>query len=130
MAYFTYSNLTKELIEVSDFAIGTPDDCSTSEAPISKAELESQYTWVAETCSFELLPKRVITKLAYMNRFTDAELATIYTLSKTNVAIEIWLEKFKLADEISLEDPRTISGVQALEAYGLIGSGRAAEILI
>ena len=84
---------------------------------------------------YELLPEVVstikapITKLEYMNRFTDAELAGIYTAAKAVIQIEIWLEKFKLATEIDLTDSRTIAGVQALEAAGLIGEGRAAEIL-
>lgn len=72
---------------------------------------------------------RLLTKLEYMNRFTDSELATIYTAAKTVVSVEIWLEKFKLASEINLDDPYTIGGLQAMEAAGLIGVGRAAEIL-
>jgi hypothetical protein len=71
----------------------------------------------------------IITKLAYMNRFQDAELAAIFTAAKSEVAIEIWLEKFKVAEFVDLADPVTIAGVQALEAFGLIGAGRAGEIL-
>lgn len=74
-------------------------------------------------------PIRIITKLTYMNRFTDAELAGIYTAAKSVVQIEIWLEKFKLASEINLDDPYTIAGLQAMEVSGLIATGRAAEIL-
>jgi hypothetical protein len=72
---------------------------------------------------------RTLTKLEYMNRFTDAELAAIYTAAKSNVQVEVWLDKFKLAEEINLDDPSTISGVQALEAAGLLSTGRSAEIL-
>lgn len=74
-------------------------------------------------------PVRTLTKLAYMQRFTDAELAGIYTTAKTVVQVEIWLEKFKLASEINLDDPYTIGGLQAMEAAGLLAAGRAAEIL-
>lgn len=73
-------------------------------------------------------PVRTLTKLAYMNRFTDSELATIYTVAKTAVQVEIWLEKFKAATEVNLDDPVTIAGLDALEAAGLIGPGRSAEI--
>lgn len=72
---------------------------------------------------------RTITKLEYMNRFHDDELAALYTAAKSVVQIEIWLEKFKLAEFIDLDDPRTVAGVQALEASQLIGAGRASEIL-
>lgn len=74
-------------------------------------------------------PVRLLTKLGYMNRFTDAELAGIYTAAKTVVAVEIWLEKFKLAAEINLDDPATVAGLQAMETAGLLAAGRAAAIL-
>lgn len=73
-------------------------------------------------------PVRTLTKLEYMDRFTDLELAGIYTAAKTVVQVEIWLEKFKLATEVNLDDPRTISGLQAMEAAGLLAVGRTAEI--
>lgn len=72
---------------------------------------------------------RVLSKLDYMNRFADAELAGIYTAAKTVISVEVWLEKFKLASDINLDDPRTIGGLQAMEAAGLLAVGRAAEIL-
>lgn len=70
-----------------------------------------------------------ISKLAYMERFTDAELANIYAATKISPAVEVWLEKFKLAEFIDLADPRTLAGLQALESNGLIGTGRALEVL-
>lgn len=70
-----------------------------------------------------------ISKLEYMGRFTDAELAAIYTVAKQVVQVEIWLEKFKLATDVDLADPRTSSGLFALEAAGLLATGRATEIL-
>lgn len=72
---------------------------------------------------------RTITKLEYMNRFHDDELAALYTAAKSVVQVEIWLEKFKVSEFIDLADPRTVAGVNALEAAGIIGAGRAAEIL-
>lgn len=72
---------------------------------------------------------RQITKLQYMNRFSDTELVTLYTLAKSNIQIEIWLEKFKLAEFVNLDDPYTIQGVQVLELMGLLSAGRAGEIL-
>lgn len=74
-------------------------------------------------------PSRVLTKLQFMDRFTDEEMEAIYTAAEESVQVEIWLERFKLASEVDLDDPRTISGVQALESAGLIAEGRAAEIL-
>lgn len=70
-----------------------------------------------------------ITKYQYINLFTDNELVTIYTAAKSLVQLEIWLEKFRVAEIIDLKDPKTIEGLQALEAAGLLAVGRAQEIL-
>lgn len=72
---------------------------------------------------------RQISPLAYMQRFTDAELAAIYTAAKTVVAVEVWLAKFNRAQYIDLDDAATIAGLGAMEAVGLLGAGRASEIL-
>lgn len=74
-------------------------------------------------------PSPVLTRLAFMDRFTTAELVGIYTAAKTNVETEIWLDKVKAAEDINLTDPRTREAVAMLEAGGLIGQGRADEIL-
>jgi hypothetical protein len=74
-------------------------------------------------------PVTVLTKLEFMNRFTDLELVTLYSAAKTSVPLEIWLEKFKLASEVDITDQRTIDGIAALETVGILAVGRAAEIL-
>ena len=73
---------------------------------------------------------RTLAKLEYMNRFTESELAGIYTAAKSAVSVEIWLEKFRLASEINLDDLLTVGGLKAMESAGLIAVGRAAEILV
>jgi hypothetical protein len=70
-------------------------------------------------------PMTKITKLMYMNRFTNAELATIFTVAKTNIAVEVWLEKFKTAEYIDLKDQSVIDGLNTLEYSGLLAAGRA-----
>jgi len=78
---------------------------------------------------------RRLTKLQFIQRFTDVEFATILAAVRQDVQIEAWYEQFRLATpdpdgtSVDLDDPRTQGGVMALEAFGLIGSGRAAEIL-
>ena len=63
---------------------------------------------------------REITKYQYINLFTDNELVTIYTAAKSLIQLEVWLEKFRVAEIIDLKDPKTIEGLQALEAAGLL----------
>lgn len=133
MAYYAYDAITRELLGISDYELPTPENGSTTQIPgITALELRANYTWDPTTVSFlerDGVNRRLISKLDYMNRFTDAELVAIYTAAKTNINVEIWLEKFKLSEEINLDDPRTIAGVQSLETLGLISTGRATEIL-
>ena len=74
-------------------------------------------------------PAKVITKLAFMNRFTMEELAAIYTAAKTEVLVEVFLDKLKLAEEINLADAQTIGGLQALAASGLLTEARVQAVL-
>lgn len=71
----------------------------------------------------------VITKLQFVNRFTDAEMGAILTAAKSDVRVEGFVFRLGTVTDVQLTDPLTITGVQALEAFGLIGVGRAAVIL-
>jgi len=73
--------------------------------------------------------QKVITKLAFMNRFTMEELAAIYTAAKTEVMVEVFFDKLKLAEYVDVTDPQTIAGVQALVSKGLLTEARAQEVL-
>lgn len=70
-----------------------------------------------------------ISKLQYMERFTEQEMATIFSAAKTSPAVEVWLEKFRLSEFIDLSDERIKLGLQALENAGILAAGRSMEIL-
>ncbi len=74
-----------------------------------------------------------ITRLAFLNRFTDAEAVAIDLASigatPEAASIRLYLKKVDAATYIDLDDASTRSGVQALETIGLLGTGRALEIL-
>jgi hypothetical protein len=77
-------------------------------------------------------PKK-ITQLAFISRFTDAEaialdLASIGSTVEA-ASIRRYMQKVNAATFIDLERADTISGVNQLEAVGLIGAGRANAIL-
>lgn len=108
----------------------------TSDAPVQWPGMEFDnfnHAAIVETPTSPTV--RRLTKLDYMNRFTDAELAGIYSAAKVSIAVEVWLAKFNSATPepdgtaVDLDDPRTIQGLQEMEAAGLIGAGRAAGIL-
>ena len=81
-----------------------------------------------------------ITKFAFRSRFTQTEKVTIEIASLDNpsagmearslaAALRSNQQDIMAAQFIDLALPDTRGGVQALETYGLIGAGRAAEIL-
>lgn len=91
-------------------------------------------------------PTRRVTKLQFRNLFTSGEKLAIEFASLDNpngtqeerlqaAALRVFLADVEAATpepdgtSIDLDDPRTVSGVNALESYGLIATGRATEIL-
>lgn len=121
MIYVVTNKLTGD--EVTRYAASAPVDGEFPSTDFTHAEFPDDAGPVIAPSLGQ------ISKLAYMDRFADAELAAIYGAAKASLAVEIWLEKFNLAEFIDLSDPRTLAGLQALEANGLIGAGRALEIL-
>lgn len=73
--------------------------------------------------------KRLLTRLAFRNRFTPVEKVALYTAAESSVQIKIYLDDLAAATFVDPERADTIAGVQALEAATIIGPGRAAEIL-
>ncbi|VEB40178.1 Uncharacterised protein [Chromobacterium violaceum] len=84
------------------------------------------FTWTVDVAV--AVPRR-LTHKQFMARFTDAEMQGMLKAFGDNPALRPWWERFSLARDISLDDPATQAGVQALEAAGLIGKGRAGEVL-
>lgn len=77
--------------------------------------------------------RRWVTKLAFRQRFTAIERATItYAARQASpeaAGIQSYLDDVQAATYIDLERADTRAGVQGLEAATLLASGRAAEIL-
>jgi hypothetical protein len=70
-----------------------------------------------------------LTKLDFLNRMTAEERIGIRAAAAVSPAIADYMAMLDAAQDVDLTDARTIGGVQALEGAGLIGAGRAAEIL-
>jgi len=90
----------------------------------------TKYDWHGGSLAF--IPKdtsRILTRLKFMRLFSGPELVAIYSAAKSNIQLEIWLDKFKLAEEISLDDVEMVTGLQSLEQAGILAPGRATEIL-
>ena len=71
----------------------------------------------------------IITKLAMISRFTNAEYVGILSATKTDVTVQAWYDAFYAASQIDLKDQRTIDGVNFLVTKNLLTQARADEIL-
>jgi hypothetical protein len=74
-------------------------------------------------------PAPILSPYDFLLLFTAAERVAILTAAQTNMQMADWLNMLNHVSFVHLDDPNTISGVEALEAAGLIGAGRAAQIL-
>lgn len=76
-----------------------------------------------------------ISKQAFIDLFTPEEMQAILAAAKVYPAIEAWVFRFQnLTPEsdytsVDTEDQRTIDGLRDLEASGLLGEGRADQML-
>ena len=95
--------------------------------------------WNPEAQAFEPGPPpvqptgRLISNKAFLSRFTDDEAIGIDLASigatREAAAVRRYLSKVNAAQNIDLTDDETRTGVQALEAAGLLQPGRALAIL-
>lgn len=72
---------------------------------------------------------RIITKLAFRFRLTDAEYVGILNAAKTDVEVASWVETFNMSITIDLDNQRTKDGIQNLVGKNLLTQARADEIL-
>lgn len=91
-------------------------------AALSALAAIHDFSWSVDTAPPE--PRRV-THTQMIDLFTDAELTEI----RSNALLANWWTRFTLADFVSLADPVTVGGIQALAALGVLAPGRAAQVL-
>ena len=100
----------------------------------------ADYRYDADTGLLFLAPDTRLTKLAFRNRFTQAEKVMLEIASLDNpaatmpqrqqaAALRATLADTAAATFIDLSRAETRAGVQMLEAGGLLAEGRALEIL-
>ena len=91
--------------------------------------------WTYENDTFSLPPvvipvlPNIITKLAMIDRFTEAEYEGVLTAAKTDVQVQGWLDRFNVSNQINLDDSRTINGINLLVSKNLLTQERGNEIL-
>ena len=73
--------------------------------------------------------KNFMPKIDFLRLFTQAERIAIRSAAKVNAQIEDYQDMLNAATVISLQDQDMLYGIPMLEAAGLLGTGRAAQIL-
>jgi len=129
MAFYSYSNISGQLLEISDFPLASIDNTSTSENELSKTVLETSYSWDTDSLSFITKTFRILSKKNFLKKFTPTEYSNIKAATSSNGVIDYYWQLFMVADNVTLNDQDTILGIQVLEQLGLIGPGRSTEIL-
>lgn len=74
-------------------------------------------------------PGDSITREDFFGRFTNAEIAAIYAAAGQNADLFAYLKKAEINPSVNRRNADVIGGLQLLELVGLIGPGRATEIL-
>ena len=72
---------------------------------------------------------RACSSLQFMDRFTESEQLAIVSATMTVPQVKLWYDRMIAAMEIVYKDPRTIGGLQALVAAGLITQARMDVVL-
>lgn len=70
-----------------------------------------------------------LTKYEFLSRFTQAERVAIRAAAAGSGALYDFMQMLEVSGVVKLDNSDTIAGVNFLETAGLIGAGRAAQIL-
>lgn len=129
MYYILADQMTGELIQVSSEPIiqGEGQIVKVRQGDIPDL---SKFEWNNGQLAFvEKNTSRFMTQEAFTRRLTDQEMRNIYQASKVNIDVEIWLDRFKMAKEIDLDDTFLVNGLHGLAMVGLLSTERVQEIL-
>lgn len=74
-------------------------------------------------------PVDELNKIDFLRLFTQAERITIRQAAKVNPQVEDYQDMLNQASIVRLSDPDIQAGIPALEAFGILAPGRAAQIL-
>jgi hypothetical protein len=90
----------------------------------------AKYFWHSGSLSFiEFAVNRYVSHTNFVKRLSTEELRAIYTLADSNIDVKIWLDKFKMAQEVWLDHPDLVNGINSFAQAGMFSAERAQEIL-
>ena len=74
-------------------------------------------------------PTPPMSKLDFLKRLSFAERVAIETAASTDAEVRVVKESLLAADEIKVDDPEMVAGINLYVSKGLILESRVAEIL-
>jgi hypothetical protein len=87
---------------------------------------EPPYTKVLKAVAAK---NKILSRYEFRSLFTFQEIQAITTAAKTDVAIEVFMESMRVAEEINLDYPETSQGLAYLVSLGLITQEKMDNIL-
>lgn len=93
-----------------------------------QAQIEAEAKEAAERANSRRANMK-LTPLEFYGVFTQKELAGIYMAAKEDVNAQIYLDQLKVAQDVTLSDPRTQHNLFSLVAAGLLTQERAEAII-
>lgn len=125
--YALYETATGKLIGASALPIDNP---KPDEWSIKEVEGPHR-VWNSETLQFDDFPTKPkpLTRFEFLALFTDLELAAILEAAKQYPLVAAVLKRLEVAEEVILDNPTTITGINGLRDGGLLTPERAAQIL-
>lgn len=131
MIKYTNPQKTAASFNGAFFSLAAPEDFeSIGDGHTRRAVLE----WLAAGNTPEQYvappaPPKQFTSLEYLDLFTSAEQLAVATAAMNNATVKLWYDRMLAASFITLADPRTEAGLDALVSAGLLTAARKTAIV-
>lgn len=99
------------------------DDTSVSQRPSYRFSWENGEWVIGPPIALEMKP------LDFLDLFTEQEQIGVVTATLANPAIKLFYDRLLAATYVTIEDPRTLAGIQALVSAGLLTQARADAVI-
>jgi len=111
-------------------AIEQRDEAVAALAPLQAQVAALQAQIDAYTPPVVVAPTGQFTSLEYLELFTEAEQLAVVSATMVSAQVKLWYDKMLAAEFITITDPRTVAGLDALVGAGLLTAERKDAIVL